>query len=231
MTTLPPDQFSDKMGRALGFRRALESLTFNGVNLRSLSEEGTFLHPDDPTARELILHFERAVLARRFQAAIADPYTSYAIQRALAEHYNSDWSFLVTVGGKECLVKSDPSDLWLTAEELVNEVEVLKLDALWDAPEPGPMAGDPLVAQELSIWGLRSSEKAGGCGHIALDVIQDPKGILLSGGFALFAWRGQKVTELARFRDGSAITCQECEAVIPRAVLEHKNIESNVIPY
>ena len=233
MAILPPDQFDDKMGRALGLRRALDELTVNGVNLRSLADAGRLLHPSDPDSRVIVLHFDRAVLARKFQEAVRLPFIARRIERAMREHYGDGWTFAVAVGGKECEVTSVP-DLWITAEEIASlqDMEVLKLDALWTAPEPRAMAGDPLVAQELSIWGLRSSEKAGGCGHIALDVISDPSGITISGGYDVFAWRGQRVTELERFlEDNESLTCQQCEAIIPRTALVKQNIEHGIIPW
>jgi hypothetical protein len=179
-----------------------------------------------------VLHFDRAVLARKFQEAARLPFIARRIERAMREHYGDGWTFAVSVGGKECVVTSVRSDLWLTAEELVSEMEVLKLDALWTAPEAGAIDGDPLVAQELSIWGLRSSEKAGGCGHIALDIIADPSGITISGGYDVFAWRGHRLTSIARFlEDNESLTCQQCSAIIPRTALVKQNIEDGIIPW
>ena len=232
MTTPAPDQFDDKMERALGLRRALDELTANGVNLRALADEGRLLHPTDPDSRVIVLHFDRSVLARKFQEAVRIPFIARRIERAMREHYGDRWTFAVSVGGKECVVTSVRPDLWITAEEIVNEIEVRELDALWTAPEPGAIDGDPLVAQELSIWGLRSSEKEGGCGHIALDIIADPSGITISGGYDVFAWRGHRVTDLARFlEDNESLTCQQCEAIIPRAALRKQNIEGEIIPW
>ena len=226
-TSPPPGQFDDKIERALGFRRSLGSLTFNGVNLQALSEEGNFLHPKDPASRELVLHFERAVLARRFQAALLDPATLRAIRRAMLIWYGKGWTFIVAVG--ESLADAGVLGEDTSASDVLG---VSALDALWNAEEPSPMLVDKPVAEELRIWGLRSAKDLGGCGHIALDVIVDPKGVTLTQGFDIFAWRGRKVTELEAFAgDGAVITCQACEAVVPRSVYKPKFIEEGVIPY